>query len=242
MPSQRFGVLAALAAVMAITAAAPAIAQSIADQLAVSADKIGLSGRKGPSLLQPGFGVGEYGGFSKATNKSVRAAGVYSSDQMAATFTVTNPKWPSDLTADCKGGQGRLGLGWITFKRDGLDYVCTYGGSAPAGSELNLAMSGGGGMLNRVVQSQRAGEIRYGGVTLRIETKLIGGMPGLSSGGPTSYVFSRPDGTPVGSLQTGGLRPTFYLPKAKGAERDAVAVAALSLFFGKDPGDDKRGF
>jgi len=45
-----------------------------------------------------------------------------------------------------------------------------------------------------------------------------------------------PDGTPVGSLQTGGLRPTFYLPKAKGQERDAVAIAALSLFFGKDPG------
>jgi hypothetical protein len=240
MPVQRHGLLAGLAAAMVIAAAAPAVAQSIADQLNVTAEKIGLSGRKGPSLLQPGFGVGEYGGFSKSTNRSVRAAGVYSSDQMAATFTVTNPAWAGDVTADCKGGQGRLGLGWITFKRDGLDYVCTYGGSAPEGAEFNLAMSGGQGVINRMVQSQRAGEIRYGDVTLRVETKLIGGLPGIGGTGPTSYVFSRPDGTPVGSLQTGGLRPTFYLPKAKGAERDAVAIVALSLFFARDTGDDRR--
>jgi hypothetical protein len=232
--------LAGLTAAITIATAVPALAQTIADQLAQTTDKIGLSGRKGPSLLQPGFGVGEYGGFAKATNKSVRAAGVYSSDQMAATFTVTNPAWAGDVTADCKGGQGRLGLGWITFKRDGLDYVCTYGGSAPSNAEFNLAQSSGQGVVNRIIQAQRAGEIRYGDVTLRVETKLIGGMPGLSAGGPTSYVFSRPDGTPVGSLQTGGLRPTFYLPKAKGAERDAVAIVALSLFFGKDPGSDRR--
>ena len=241
MRCERRAILAPLAAALAITVAQTLADKTIADQLAVTADKIGLSGKKGPSLFQPGFGVGEYGGFAKATNRSVRAAGVYSSDQMAATFTVTNPAWPADVTADCKGGQGRLGLGWITFKRDGLDYVCTYGGSAPAGAEFNLAMSGGQGVINRMMQSQRAGEIRYGDVTLRVETKLIGGMPGLGGGGgPTSYVFSRPDGTPVGSLQTGGLRPTFYLPKAKGAERDAVAIAALSLFFARDPGDDRR--
>lgn len=238
MRRERLTILAGLAAVLAIATTGPALAQSIADQLKVTADKIGLSGRKGPSLLQPGFGVGEYGGFSRSSSKSVRAAGVYSSDQMAASFTVTNPDWAGDVTAECKGGQGRLGLGWITFKRDGLDYVCTYGGSAPAGAEFNLAMSGGQGVLNRMMQSQRAGEIRYGDVTLRVETKLIGGMPGIGgTGGPTSYVFSRPDGTPVGSLQTGGLRPTFYLPKTKGAERDAVAIVALSLFFARDPGD-----
>ena len=240
MPAQFRGMLAGLTAAIAITAALPTLAQTIADQLAATTDKIGLSGRKGPSLLQPGFGVGEYGGFAKATNKSVRAAGIYSSDQMAATFTVTNDAWPGPVTADCKGGQGRLGLGWITFKRDGLDYVCTYGGSAPKNAEFNLAQSRGQGVVNRIVQAQRAGEIRYGDVTLRVETKLIGGMPALGAGGPTSYVFSRPDGTPVGSLQTGGLRPTFYLPKAKGAERDAVAIVALSLFFGKDPGNDRR--
>ena len=238
MPLDRHSILAGLTAALAITATAPALAQSIADQLKVTADKIGLSGKKGPSLLEPGFGVAEYGGFAKATNRSVRAAGIYSSDNMAATFTVTNPAWPGPVTADCKGGQGRLGLGWITFKRDGLDYVCTYGGSAPQGAEFNLAIARGQGVVNRMMQSQRAGEIRYGAVTLRVETQLIGGVPGIGGGGgPTSYVFSRPDGTPVGSLQTGGLRPTFYLPKATGQERDAVAIAALSLFFGKDPGD-----
>ena len=237
MPLDRNSILAGLTAALAITATALALAQSIADQLKVTADKLGLSGKKGPSLLEPGFGVAEYGGFAKATNRSVRAAGIYSSDNMAATFTVTNPAWPGPVTADCKGGQGRLGLGWITFKRDGLDYVCTYGGSAPQGAEFNLATARGQGVVNRMMQSQRAGEIRYGAVTLRVETKLIGGMPGIGGGGPTSYVFSRPDGTPVGALQTGGLRPTFYLPKATGQERDAVAIAALSLFFGKDPGD-----
>jgi len=49
-------------------------------------------------------------------------------------------------------------------------------------------------------------------------------------------VFFRPDGTAVGALQQNGLRPTFYLPKTPGPERDAVAVLAISLFFFGDPG------
>ena len=122
MRFDRFDMLAGLAAAAAVTiAATPALAQSIADQLKITADKIGLSGKKGPSLFQPGFAVGEYGGFAKAVNKSVRAAGVYSSDQMTASFTVTNPDWKGPVTAECNGAQGRLVLGWLTYKRKGLD-------------------------------------------------------------------------------------------------------------------------
>ena len=59
MPIKPYGVLASLTAAVAIAAALPAVAQTIADQLAVTADKIGLSGKRGPSLFEPGFGVGE---------------------------------------------------------------------------------------------------------------------------------------------------------------------------------------
>lgn len=86
-----------------------------------------------------------------------------------------------------------------------------------------------------MMQPQRAAELVYGRTTLRAETKYISGLP-IGGGTPISYVIFRPDGTPVGGLQTGGLRPQFYLPKTPGPERDAVAVMALTLFAFQDPG------
>lgn len=231
-----------LAIVATLGCTGPAQAQSVADQLEAATEKIGLSGKKGPSLLQPGFAVGEYGGFSKSMNKSFRAAGSWSSDSVAASITITSPSFTADVTGECGGKQGRLGLGWITFKRDGMDYVCNYAGGAPAGSELNVAMARGKGIVNRMMQDQREGEIQYGDITLRVRTEHLGGIPFGSGGAPVSYVVTRPDGTIIGGLNTGGMRPMFYLPKDKGPERDAVAVLTLSLFVGRDPGDDRRRF
>lgn len=232
----------AVAVVAALACTGAASAQSVADQLKANTEKIGLQGRKGPSLLEPGFAVGEYTGFSKSMNKSFRAAGSWSSDSVAATITIKSPSFTADVTAECGGKQGRLGLGWITFKRDGMEYVCTYGGGAPEGAEFNVAMAEGKGVVNKLMQDQRAGEIQYGGVTLRVRTEHLGGIPFGGTGAPSSYVVTRPDGTIVGAFQTGMLQPTFYLPKEKGPERDAVALATLSLFVGRDPGDDRKRF
>ena len=39
-------------------------------------------------------------------------------------------------SADCAGGQGRIGLDWLAFKRDELAYICSYGGAAPKDAEV----------------------------------------------------------------------------------------------------------
>lgn len=70
---------------------------------------------------------------------------------------------------------------------------------------------------------------------LRAQTRYISGIP-LSGGGANSYIVTRPDGTAVAGLQTNGLRPTFWLPRAQGPERDAAAVLLLTLFTFQDPG------
>jgi hypothetical protein len=80
-------------------------------------------------------------------------------------------------------------------------------------------------------QPQRAGELHYGAVVLRAQTHHISGLP-LSGGGANSYIVTRPDGMPVAGLQTNGLRPVFWLPRAG---RDAAAVLLLILFSFQDP-------
>ncbi len=226
---------AVLAAALAPAAPVRAAGPGLDGQLAQVADKIPLEGRKGPSLFQPGFQIGDYVGWAKMTKASVRAAGIVSSDKAKGSLEVERPGL-SPVTGACGGGQGRIGLGWITFKRDKLSYVCSYGGSAPAGAEFALAAGkGGGGFLNRLAQPQRAAELDWGRFRLHAETQLISGLP-LGGGAPISYVITRPDGTVLGGLQTNGLRPVFWLPKAPGPERDAVAVMAVTLFAFRDPG------
>lgn len=224
----------ALRAVGAADAWAQAPSEDWESQLQASAEKLSLEGRRGPSLFQPGFGVGEYSGWAKASSQRSNVAGIFTSDEASATIEVQRPGM-APVTGECGGGQGRIGLDWITFQRDPLAYVCVYGGSAPSGAEFNLAHSKGGGLFAQFTQPQRAGEFRYGPVILRAQTRYISGLP-LGSGGAHSYAVFRPDGTPVAGLQTNGLRPVFWLPRAQGPERDAAAVLLLTLFTFQDPG------
>ena len=126
---------------------------------------------------------------------------------------------------------------------DGLD-LCrrvkseSHGGAAPKDAELDLALSTGGKLLNRLAQPQRGGEFHYGEVTLRVTTELLGGLT-ISNGQTSDYLIARPDGTPVAAVRKTGLQPTVYLPKAPGPERDAAAVLALSLIFFNDPGNTR---
>ena len=226
-----WAVFAAAAAPSWSNAAGPSLEQTLAG----TTDKIGLSGKKGPSLFQPGFAIGEYGGWIKAMQRKTNVFGLATSDKAKATLTLSRPG-TADVTGECAGGQGRIGLGWIDFKRSDLTFVCHYGGAAPAGAELDLAESKGGG-LGALVQPQRAAELRYGDITLRAATRYIAGIPlAGAQGGAFSYVITRPDGTPVGGLTTNGFRPNFYLPRQPGPERDAVALMAVTLFAFRDPG------
>lgn len=206
---------------------------SLESQLQGTAEKLPLQGRKGPSLFQPGFGVGEYSGWAKSMKKQTTVTGVFAGDKAATTFEVGRPGLAA-ITGDCHGGQSRLGLGWITFKRDKLSYVCSFGGGAPAGAELALVQTKGS-LIGQMMQPQRAAELSWGGVTLRADTRYISGLP-VSNGGASSYVIFRPDGTPVGGLQMNGLRPVFWLPRTPGPERDAAMVLATVLFTFQDPG------
>lgn len=237
MKFRGMGLLAVAAALIAgANAWAADKNESLASLLAATTEKIGLQGRKGPSLFQPGFAVGEYTGSIKAIRRQTSVTGVYSGDKATASVNIERPGMTT-VTADCKGGQSRLGLGWITLDRDRLTYVCKLAGGAPAGAEFALAEAKGS-LAGRMMQPQRAAELAYGRTTLRAETRYISGLP-LGGGAPVSYVIFRPDGTPVGGLQMNGLRPVFYLPKTPGPERDAVAVMALTLFAFQDPGQGR---
>jgi hypothetical protein len=227
-------IVAVIAALVGLGAArADGAAPSLESQLQQQAERLSLEGRKGPSLFQPGFGVGEYSGWSRSSNRHVDAGGIFSSDKASASLEVQRPGL-APITGACGGGQGRIGLDWITFQRDRLSYVCTYGGGAPPGTEFDLAEASGG-LFAQLRQPQRAGELRYGTITLRAQTRHISGLP-ISGGGANSYVVTRPDGTPVAGLQTNGLRPIAWLPRAPGPERDAAALLLLTLFTFHDPG------
>jgi hypothetical protein len=229
--------MVAAAAAMACLTMVPGAgaAPDLESQLQAYAQRFSLEGRKGPSLFQPGFGVGEYSGWARSSKRSSDVAGIFSSDKASASLEVQRPGM-TPVTGECGGGQGRIGLGWATIDGDALTYVCTYGGGAPPGAEFDLAQSKGG-FFAQLTQPQRAGELRYGPITLRAQTRYISGLPiSGGSGGANSYIVTRPDGTPVAGLQTNGLRPVFWLPREPGPERDAAAVLLATLFSFQDPG------
>lgn len=193
-------------------------------------ERIGLEGRRGPSLFRPGFAVGEYVGSATARRSSSRLPW-QSRDMARAEFDVSSPTL-GQVQADCGGGQAHRQILWITFDREPLAYECVYAGAAPADARLTLALSRGS-LLARLQQPQRAGELVWGDMVLRAETRRIGGLP-WGGGRVMGYVISR-DGVDIGGLDLNGMRPTFYLPPQGAPERDAVAVLALSLFHFQDP-------
>lgn len=200
-------------------------------------EKVKLKGKKGESLFKPGFVLGEYQGWSTAKASSSSVTGIFEGEKASAEIHVSAPGLPP-LTIQCGGGQSRLGLGWITFDRDRLSYVCTVAGEG-AGDDAAFALAQSKGtLLARLQQPQRAGELRLGGRTYRVQTRQVGGMP-IGGGSPIGYVVSR-DGQDVGAVELVGLGPTAYLPAAGSPDRDAVAVAALILIFFRDPGNLSR--
>ncbi len=232
----------AITTVAAITlAGAAASAQdapqpSLADRLAAATDKLPLSGRKGSSLLRPGFSVGEYTGSAKSVGGSFGGFGFFHANSATANFDLKLPSTDQPVTGNCKGGQGGINLAFVPVVRNALNYVCSYAGGVPPGTELDLVEAHGGGLIGGVLEPQRVGAFSYGDIHLRAATQHISGIAFLGAHA-VGYAITREDGVLVGGYQITDMgQPIFYLPKAPGAERDAVALLAVSLYAFRDPG------
>ncbi|HYD26801.1 hypothetical protein [Brevundimonas sp.] len=223
--------IASLFAVAVLAVATGAASQTAAPSAPMTerTDRIGLEGRRGPSLFRPGFAVAEYTGSATSRGSSSRLPW-QSRDMARAEFDLSTSA--GTVQGDCGGGQSHRQILWITFDREPLAYECQYAGAAPEGARLSLALSRGS-LLSRLQQPQRAGELVWGDIVLRAETKRIGGLP-FGGGRVMGYVFSR-DGVEIGGLDLNGFRPTFYLPPRGSPDRDAAAVLAISLFAFQDP-------
>jgi hypothetical protein len=182
-------------------------------------------------LLGYGYTVGEFTGEVRTRASSARAP-MFSSDKATTEFTLGSPRSPAPVAVSCGGGQSRLALGWIEFKRQDLAYVCSFQGGPPDAA-FALALSDAG-MMARLYQPQRAAELTWGGITVRAHTRKVEGAMPIGGGGTMSYVITR-DGQEIGGLVRGVLQPTFYLPPAGSPDRDAAAVMALALYTFADP-------
>lgn len=211
------------------TAPVTAMPQDAAVPMRDRTERVGLSGRRGPSLFRPGFAVGNYTGWASLRDNEVRLPW-QSRDFTSAELSIMTPA--GEVTASCGGGQGHRNILGITFDRDPISYDCDYAGAVPADAAMGLALARGS-ILRRLQQPQRAGFLSWNGVEYRTETRRIGGLP-FGGGAVMGYVISR-DGVEVGGVDLNGMRPTFYLPPEGAPDRDAVAVFALSLWAFRDP-------
>jgi len=157
-------------AVALLAVSVPAQAQA-AGPLTERTEKLKFETKKGKSFLQPGFALGEYSGLSRQSATTTSALGLYGSTKSKAEISVTSPSLGA-VTIKCKGGESRTALGWITFDRDKLAYVCTFEGAGPEAA-FTLVQSKGG-LMARLQTPQRAAELRLGAVTLRAESKQVG--------------------------------------------------------------------
>jgi hypothetical protein len=221
--------IAACAIVFSLVQPLAAAAQDGAIPFRDRTERIGLSGRRGPSLFRPGFAIGEYTGWASLRDSAVSLPW-QSRDFASADLSIVTPA--GEVTGNCGGGQGHRNILGITFDREALSYDCDYGGAAPADAGMGLALARGS-IMARLQQPQRAGSLTWQGVEYRTETRRIGGLP-FGGGRVMGYVISR-DGVEVGGVDLNGMRPTFYLPPAGSPDRDAVAVFAISLWAFRDP-------
>ncbi|MDZ4110087.1 MAG: hypothetical protein U1E18_10880 [Brevundimonas sp.] len=212
--------------------ASAAAAQDASVHFKDRTERVQLQGRRGPSLFRPGFAIGEYVGSSSA-RASGSAIPFRRSAQARASLTLTAPSLAGDVEAECEGGEARTQILGITFERQDLAYNCAFSGAAPADAAFTLALSRHGNWLNRLQQPQRAGELRWNGQVYRAETRYVEGLP-WGGGNVLGYVFSR-DGVDIGGVALAGMAPTFYLPPAGSADRDAAAVLGAILFTFQDP-------
>ncbi|MBI2262345.1 MAG: hypothetical protein HYU62_11875 [Caulobacterales bacterium] len=220
-------------AIAALCLASAAVAQDASVPFKDRTDRVQLQGRRGPSLFRPGFGIGEYVGSASARSSGM-AMPFRRSSHAKTSFALSIPSLGGEVQGECEGGEARIQILGITFEREPLAYNCAFSGAAPADAAFTLALSRHGNWLNRLQQPQRAGQLSWNGQVYRAETRYVEGLP-WSSGGVLGYVFSR-DGVDIGGVALNGMAPTFYLPPAGSADRDAAALLGAILFTFQDPG------
>lgn len=215
----------------------PALAQTAMTE---RTEELKLKPRRVPGLLGYGFDLGEYSGETQTRSSSFRAFGqAISRDSAQTKFKVASPSIPQ-MEADCAGGQRSTRLGWIAFERQDLGYVCTFSrnGSVIPGVSFELALQDAG-LLARMSQPQRAGEMTFNGQTIRVQTQRIGGVP-LPTGRIAGYVFYK-DGQEIGGIDFNRIMsPAVYLPQPGSPDRDVAALAALSILFFADPANQSQ--
>jgi len=221
-----------LGAVMVAALLTGAMPARAGESAPAGTEKVKLQWTKGKGLLQPGFSLAEYSGLSKVRGSSTKALGVYASAKSSAEINVTTASF-GDVTIQCKGGESRTGLGWITFDHDKLAYVCTFQGAGAGPSAAFTLVQAKGGLIARLQSPQRAGELQFGEVTLRTETRQVGSMPVGLGTGAIGYVIRNGD-QEVAAVDLTGLSKTAYLPPKGAPERDAAAVMALILMLFMD--------
>lgn len=234
--------IAGLGAASALAVAAPAHAQTMAAVLAGKAEAVEMKQRRVQGLLGYGFDIAEYAGETSSRSFSLRALGDGVSRDIAKTdFKLQGGGIQPALSASCRGGQSLTRLLWITWDRDNLAYTCTFSrDGAPAGeASFELALQKAG-VMARLSQPQRAGEVTLNGRTLRFQTQRIGGMS-LPTGRVAAYVISRGD-EPIGGVDFNRLgTPRVYLPPKGSPDRDAAALAAAALITFVDPANANPG-
>ncbi len=200
-----------------------------------AAQQLELKAKRVPGLMGYGFELAEFSGETATRSSSFRALGqAISRDSARTRFKVASPGIP-EMEADCSGGQRRMQLGWIAFEREDLSYACVFSrnGQPVPGVGFELALQKAG-LLARMSQPQRAGEMTYGGQTIRVQTQRIGGLA-LPTGRIAGYVFLK-DGEEIGGIDFNRIMaPAIYLPHPGAPDRDIAALAALSILFFADP-------
>lgn len=215
---------------LAIALLAVSVPAQAADPLTERTEKLKFEFKKGKSFLQPGYAMGEYSGITRQSASTTSALGLYGSAKTKAEISLNSPSLGA-VKIKCKGGESRTALGWITFDRDKLAYVCTFEGAGPEAA-FTLVQSKGG-LMARLQTPQRAAELRLGAVTLRAESKQVGAMPFGLTAGAVGYVIRNGD-QDVAAVDLSGLGKIAYLPSKGAAERDAAAVMAVILILFMD--------
>ncbi|MCW5725068.1 MAG: hypothetical protein KIS81_08915 [Maricaulaceae bacterium] len=225
---------ALLFAAASLCLSAPALAVHNDVPMTERAERLQLEGRRGPSLLRPGYGVGEYTGISQARASSSNIFNVRESRRASVQYTVNAPSLPEEISGTCRGGESRTTI-IITFQRDPLAYNCDLSN----GAWMSMVTVRGSWTGRLAGNPQRAGEFSWNGVSYEFRTERISGLGISLSGGALGYVISR-NGVDIGGLDLNQImRPNFYLPPQGSPDRDAVAVWALSLFFFIDPASQR---
>ena len=225
----------ALAAGLALTAPAQAAAP-----ITTTTEKVKLSLKKGQSLLKPVNVMAEYEsvpGWSMTSRSGITGFSEKSKSKIKFKFNGPNI---GPVEVACGGGQGKNKILGFTYKTEKLQYICTFSGpGAGDDADFTLVLAKAGSILKALQQPQRAGELRFGGVTLQARTEQVGSAI-IGGGNVLGYVYSQ-DGVDIGAvdLKDDGMSSfgsTIYLPPARSKTRDAAAMLSFILIYFRDPG------